>query len=321
MEDVLAVNELSVAYRTAHKRIYAVNSASFSIQKGDSLGIVGESGSGKSTLAMAILRLLPASIVEISGKIDFLGKDLLALDASAMRELRWNHLAVVFQKAMNSLSPVHRIGEQIEDIYRVHRPNAGRKEIQERVHYLFGLVNLGERVLRLYPHELSGGMLQRISIAISLLHDPSLLILDEATTALDVVTQGQILEEIRRMEKELNLTRIMITHDMSVVASSCSKIAVMYAGEFVEMGAVRDVLPNPRHPYTAGLIASFPSLRGEKSELRSIEGVLPDLSQTYDYCIFAPRCPKAHARCLAEKPAMVSSGPGDWVKCNLYQGS
>ncbi len=159
---------------------------------------------------------------------------------------------------MNSLSPVHRIGEQIEDIYKVHRPNASRKEIQERVQYLFGLVNLGDRATRLYPHELSGGMLQRISIAISLLHDPSLLILDEATTALDVVTQGQILDEIKRMEQELNLTRMMITHDMSVVASSCSKIAVMYAGEIVELGMVQDVLPNPKHPYTAGLIASIP---------------------------------------------------------------
>lgn len=319
MENVLAVQNLSVTYKTGNKDIHAVSGASFSIQKGDSLGIVGESGSGKSTLAMAVLRLLPVTVAEVSGKIDFLGADLLGLDARSMRELRWNHLSVVFQKAMNSLSPVHRIGEQIEDIYKVHRPNASRKEIQERVRYLFGLVNLGDRVTRLYPHELSGGMLQRISIAISLLHDPSLLILDEATTALDVVTQGQILEEIKRMEQELNLTRMMITHDMSVVASSCSKIAVMYAGEIVELGLVQDVLPNPKHPYTAGLIASFPSLRGEKTELRSIEGILPDLSKTYDNCVFAPRCPKAHARCLAEKPEMVSLNPSSWVKCNLYQ--
>jgi peptide/nickel transport system ATP-binding protein len=184
---------------------------------------------------------------------------------------------------------------------------------------LFELVNLGERVNRLYPHELSGGMLQRVSIAVSLLHNPNLLILDEATTALDVVTQGQILEEIRGMERELNLTRIMITHDMSVVATSCMKIAVMYAGEIMEKGPVKDVLTDPRHPYTQGLIASFPSLKGERNQLRAITGSLPDLSKTYSNCVFAPRCPMASPLCFAEKPALIRLSPDAWVKCNLYK--
>ncbi len=320
MEQVLAVKHLNVTYNTGRKRVYAVKDASFVIEKGDSLGVVGESGSGKSTLAMAILRLLPGAVAEVQGDIDFLGQDLLHLDKEQLRALRWSKLAVVFQKSMNSLSPVHRIGEQIEDIYRVHKPAATRKEILDRIQYLFGLVNLSERAIRQYPHELSGGMLQRVSIAISLLHDPSLLILDEATTALDVVTQGQILEEIKRMEKELNLTRMMITHDMSVVAASCNKIVVMYAGEIMEMGLVRDVLLDPKHPYTQGLIASFPALRGERSELKAIPGTLPDLSQKVDHCVFAPRCPKARPLCFEAKPLVTPLLPQAWVRCNLYEG-
>lgn len=320
METVLAVHHLNVTYNTGQKRIYAVKDASFDIEKGDSLGVVGESGSGKSTLAMAILRLLPAGVAEVQGGIDFLGQDLLRLNNEQLRELRWSKLAVVFQKSMNSLSPVHRIGEQIEDIYRVHKPTASRKEIHDRVSYLFDMVNLSARVNRQYPHELSGGMLQRVSIAISLLHEPSLLILDEATTALDVVTQGQILEEIKRMEKELNMTRMMITHDMSVVAASCNKIVVMYAGEIMEMGMTRDVLTAPKHPYTQGLIASFPSLHGERSELKAIAGTLPDLSQKLEHCVFATRCLRAHARCFEEKPAVTPLSAQAWVKCNLYEG-
>jgi peptide/nickel transport system ATP-binding protein len=320
MQKVLDVDSLNVTYKLDQKRIYAVKEATFSMDKGDSLGIVGESGSGKSTLAMAILRLLPESLAEVQGQINFLSADLLKLNKEEMREIRWNKLAVVFQKAMNSLSPVHRIGEQIEDIYKVHKPQATKKEIEERVGILFNLVNLGNRAYRLYPHELSGGMLQRVSIAISLLHEPDLLILDEATTALDVVTQGQILEEIKKMEQNLNLTRIMITHDMSVVATSCKKIAVMYAGEVIEMGLVEYVLRFARHPYTQGMIESFPSLKGERNKLQSIAGSLPDLSKNYENCVFAPRCPKVHQRCLDEKPHIINMTPESWVKCNLYEG-
>ncbi len=320
MDAILEVQDLHVTYTTGQKQVFAVKGAAFAIEKKDALGIVGESGSGKSTLAMAILRLLPARTVQVTGRIDFLGLDLLALRSEELRELRWNHLAVVFQKSLNCLSPVHRIREQIEDIYRVHNPDAGKKEIQDRTRYLFDLVNLRESVQNLYPHELSGGMLQRVSIAISLLHNPDLLILDEATTALDVVTQGQILEEIKRMEQELDMTRIMITHDMSVVATSCKKIAVMYAGEILEFGPVKDVLPAPRHPYTQGLIASFPSLKGEREELQSIAGTLPDLSKPHEACVFAPRCPNARPLCFAEKPPAASMSPGAWVKCNLYPG-
>lgn len=316
---ILEVKDFNVTYVNKHKKVYAVKDVSLNIDKGDSLGLVGESGSGKSTLAMALLRLLPKKSTQISGTANFLGKDLVSLSEEELKEIRWKEISVVFQKSMNSLSPVHRIRTQVEDIYRVHNPKASKEEIRHRFTYLLELVNLSDRVYNLYPHELSGGMLQRVSIAISLLHNPKLLIMDEATTALDVVTQGQILDEVVKMEKEMDMTRIMITHDMSVVASSCNKVAVMYAGEIMEMGYVKEVLKEPLHPYTEGLLASFPSLRGKKEKLKGIEGFLPDLSQKYEGCIFAPRCKKAMDIC-SKKPTEVRMDNGTVVRCHLYGG-
>lgn len=319
MGAILTVKDLNVTYINKPRRVMAVRRASFSIDKGDSLGIVGESGSGKSTLAMALLRLHPKS-TEITGEALFDGKDLFSISEAEMNELRWMKLAVVFQKAMNALSPVHRISTQIEDIYRVHCPNASGEEIQERAMELLKLVNLPPRVYRLYPHEMSGGMLQRVAIAISLLHHPQLLIFDEATTALDVVTQGQILREILEMEKTLETTRIMITHDMSVVATTCNKVAVMYAGELMEFGMVKDVLTRPRHPYTQGLQDSFPSLKGENPKLLSIPGFLPDLSKDIPGCVFAPRCVHATERCRREKPPMTKTSEAGQAACWLCVG-
>ena len=319
METILNVNNLNVTYVNKNRRVMAVRNASLSINKGDSLGIVGESGSGKSTLAMALLRLHPKS-TEITGEAMFEGKNLLTISDEEMNELRWVKLAVVFQKAMNALSPVHRISQQIEDIYRVHFPKASSEEIKTRALELLKLVNLPERVYNLYPHEMSGGMLQRVAIAISLLHHPQLLIFDEATTALDVVTQGQILKEIVEMEKTLSTTRIMITHDMSVVATTCNKVAVMYAGELMEFGMVTDVLTKPNHPYTQGLQRSFPSLKGENKKLESIPGFLPDLSKECKGCVFAPRCPHATERCFNEKPPMFKTGENGSSACWLCVG-
>lgn len=321
MENVLSLKNVSVTYVNKEKRVMAVRNASLSIDKGDSLGLVGESGSGKSTLAMAVLGLLPAECTEITGEALFLGEqDLLKLTEAQFNELRWTKLAAVFQKAMNSLSPVHRISRQIEDIYRVHYPSASKEEIHAVTVRLLKLVNLPERVYRLYPHEMSGGMLQRVAIVISLLHSPQLLIFDEATTALDVVTQGQILEEIVEMEKTLETTRIMITHDMSVVATSCNKIAVMYAGEIMETGLVVNVMRAPKHPYTEALMKSFPSLKGENQRMESIPGFLPDLSKEHKACVFAPRCSRAGKRCFTEKPLQKDAGEHGTVACFLYDG-
>ncbi len=237
-----------------------------------------------------------------------------------MKKIRWKDISVVFQKSMNSLSPVHRISTQVEDIYRAHVPNATSEEIETIFLDLLRLVGLPDRIYSSYPHELSGGMLQRVSIALSLIHDPVLLILDEATTALDVVTQGQILDEIKEMEKERDMTRIMITHDISVVSASCDKIAVMYAGKLLETGMTIDVLKNPKHPYTKGLLSSFPALRGEKKTIRGLKGYLPDLSVLHKSCVFAPRCAHATDRCRSEEPKQVELENGRRVSCFLYDG-
>ncbi|QUO30860.1 ABC transporter ATP-binding protein [Faecalicatena sp. Marseille-Q4148] len=320
MEKILNLNHVNVTYVNKEKKVYAVRNATFSIEKGDSLGIVGESGSGKSTLAMALLRLHNEKSTEITGEAEFMGKNLIGMSQNEMNEIRWSGISVVFQKAMNALSPVHRISQQVEDIYHVHEPQASKKEIEDRMIYLLKLVNLPERVYHLYPHEMSGGMLQRVAIAISLLHNPKLIIFDEATTALDVVTQGQILQEVVQMEKELDMTRIMITHDMSVVAASCNKVAVMYAGEFMEIGKVQDIFKNPLHPYTKGLLNSFPSLKGENEKLHAIPGFLPNLSEIGEGCIFAPRCPYATDKCFREKPAQVQLEDERMISCWLYEG-
>ena len=303
-------------------RSHACQHVSLEIEEQDSIGIVGESGSGKSTLASAVLRLLPHRITQVDGEILYNGKDLLKLTKDEMDALRWTDLSIVFQKSMSALSPVHKVGAQMEDVYRVHFPNADKNEIKQRVYDLFKVVNLSDRVYELYPHELSGGMMQRVSIALSLLHNPRLLVLDEATTALDVVTQSQILREIMSLEQNLNVTRIMITHDVSVVASTCKKIAVMYAGRLMESGETKDVLVNPQHPYTQGLLKSFPSFKGAKNDLRGIPGSLPDLSQDIPGCVFAPRCPFATEKCRTVEPELKTiNEKGNWkVACHKVGG-
>ena len=319
---LLEIKNVNVRYIMKDKKVHACQHVSLEIEEQDSIGIVGESGCGKSTLASAILRLLPKRITQVDGEILYNGRDLLKLSQEEMNALRWTDLATVFQKSMSALSPVHKVGSQMEDVYRVHFPNADKAEIRKRVYQLFEIVNLSDRVYELYPHELSGGMMQRVSIALALLHNPKLLVLDEATTALDVVTQSQILREIMNLEQNMNLTRIMITHDVSVVASTCKKVAVMYAGRMMESGETRDVLVNPQHPYTQGLLKSFPSFKGEKNDLRGIPGSLPDLSQEIPGCVFADRCPYATERCRTEEPMLRSvNGKSNWkVACHRVGG-
>lgn len=313
---LIDIKNLTVTYKNKEKQVLAVDDVSLSLEKGDSIGIVGESGSGKSTMAMAVLRLLPLKSTDIKGEVIFRDKDILAMTNEEFNKLRWQDISVVFQKSMNALSPIHRIGEQMEDIYRVHCPGASKNEIKNRVLELFKLVNLSDRVYNLYPHELSGGMLQRTSIALSLLHQPSLIILDEATTALDVVTQGQILSEIKKLEKQVEMTRIMITHDMSVVATVCDKVAVMYAGRLMEVGRVRDVIQHPMHPYTSGLIKAYPMLRAPKEDLKVIPGSLPDLAEKVEGCIFAPRCQKAEDKCIKVRPSYREIKSGHMIACH-----
>lgn len=312
---LLEIKNMNISYHTPTKTVYAVQDVSLTVEAEDSVGIVGESGSGKSTLAMGILRLLPENITEIDGKALLNGKDIIKMSPKELNEVRWVEMSVVFQKAMNALSPVHRIGEQMEDIYHVHFPQTPKAEVKEKIFELLKMVNLNERVYSSYPHELSGGMMQRVAIALSLIFKPKLLIMDEATTALDVVTQTQILNEIMDLEKNLKIARIMITHDMSVVSSTCKHVVVMYAGRIMEQGPVKDVLVNPKHPYTKGLLNSFPSFTGEKTNLRGIEGNLPDMSIKPTGCVFAPRCPFAKEHCFNTIPELKEF-KDDWrVAC------
>ena len=313
---LLEIRDLCVDYLMQEGSVHAVDHVSLTLEEGSSLGLVGESGSGKSTLGMAILRLLPEKTARVTGSAVFQGEELLSMPESRLRQVRWQELAAVFQKSMNALSPVHRIGNQMADVYRLHHPEADKAACRARVLEVLRQVDLAERVYRLYPHELSGGMMQRVSIALSLINHPRLVIFDEATTALDVITQGQILKEIQRLEKDLGLTRMMITHDISVVATSCTHVAVLYAGRLMEVGPAASVLRSPAHPYTAGLMAAFPSLTGEKKPLQGIPGSLPDLTQTIPGCVFAPRCPYATEACRAAQPPLESIEPGWQAACH-----
>lgn len=317
---LLSLKDVSVTYHSGGKDVHAINHVSLDVEKGESLGIVGESGSGKTTLIMAVLRLLPPGRAAVSGQALLEDRDLFRMDAAELSAVRWEEMAIVFQKAMNALSPVHRIGTFISDIYLRHRPDASRAEAKEVVEKMLGMVNLPPRVFNLYPHELSGGMMQRVSIAMSLLFNPELLIMDEATTALDVVTQNQILDEIVRLEEQMGITRIMITHDISVVARTCRNVAVLYAGSLLESGPTEQVLVDPVHPYTRGLIDSFPKFEsGERKPLLSIGGSLPDLSDPPAGCVFAPRCKYACERCMREKPQLRCVNSHQ-VACHLAGG-
>ncbi len=312
---ILSLKNLNVEFLADDKQVKAVHDVSLDIEEQDSIGIVGESGSGKSTLAMTILKLLPGN-TNVTGEILYKNNDLMNIGTKDLKDIRWKEISVVFQKSMNALSPVHKIGLQLEDIYSLHVKKASKEEAKSRIIELLKLVNLPIRVYSLYPHELSGGMMQRVSIALSLIHNPKLLILDESTTALDVVTERQILEEIKELEEKLKITRIMITHDMSVVATSCKKVAVMYAGNIVEVGLVKDVLPNPKHPYTKGLLSSFASASDKNKEIEGIPGTLPDLSEERKGCIFASRCPISEEICFEKEPVQKKISDDRFVSCH-----
>jgi len=318
---LLSIENVGVTYHNSGQPVYAVRDVSFSINKGHSVGVVGESGSGKSTLMHAALRLLSPKVAAVTGRVLLEGQDIMTMDGAELSRTRWQKLAVVFQKSMNALSPVHRIGAFMADIYRVHRPDASKSEALAKVQELLEMVSLPARVAKMYPHELSGGMMQRVSIALSLMFSPKLLILDEATTALDVVTQTQILAEIKELERQLDLTRVMVTHDMSVVASTCDEVAILYAGKLVEHGPVMTVLVEPAHPYTRCLLQSFPDMVIESGrELMSIPGSLPDMRYPPQGCVFAPRCPDAMDICRETPPETAKLDERHSAACHLLKG-
>ncbi|WP_237405470.1 ABC transporter ATP-binding protein [Actinacidiphila reveromycinica] len=313
---VLDVRDLRVEYVGEGGRTPAVSDVSFTLRRGEVLGIAGESGSGKSTLAYAITRLHkpPAEITH--GEVRYTAPDgrtadVLAMDDAELRDFRWEELSIVFQSAMHALNPVLRIGTQIEDVIVAHRPKLDARERAARVVELLGIVGIPADRAGSYPHELSGGMRQRAMIAVGLALDPEIIVMDEPTTALDVVIQRQIIEKIMELKDRLGFSVVFITHDLSLLIELSDTIAVMYGGKVVETAPAGDFYRDPQHPYSRGLLASFPTLGGPKRELTGIPGSPPDLRRLPSGCAFRPRCPHAFDACAAQVPPLYQvGGPG-----------
>ena len=293
---ILDVDDLQIHYSTRAGVVRAVDGASFAVPEGRIVGLVGESGCGKTTAVRAIMGVLAENGYRAGGRLAFKGQ---AIDEAATRKLRWRDIAYVPQSAMSSLDPVYTVGNQLIEVL-TKRGNASRRAAAKRAAELFDLVGLSERRLADYPHQFSGGMRQRAAIALALALEPSLLLADEPVTALDVIVQRQILDTLRALQQRLKLSIVMVTHDISVVAYLCDDVVVMYAGQVIESGPVRDVLARPRHPYTMGLRNAFPDLMSDAMELVPIHGSPPDLSAPPPGCRFAPRCPFAEAACRTD---------------------
>ncbi len=314
-DKLLSVQDLAIHYRTGAGPVRAVDGIDFDIAPGEALGLVGESGCGKTTAAKAMLKLLPPNGTIPRGRIEFAGTDLAPMGEDAMRKVRWNDIAWISQAAMNALDPVYRVGDQILEAMQAHI-RIDRKEGWARGADLFRAVGIDPSRLRAYPHEMSGGMKQRAVIAMAMALEPRLVIADEPTTALDVVTQAQILARLGGLRRERGMSLLFITHDISVVVQTCDRVAVMYGGKIMETGPVREVFGAPFHPYTMGLTNAFPTLEGAQRELISIPGTPPDLLDPPAGCRFAERCPFATDRCRAEDPALASVGTGRFAACH-----
>jgi len=312
---LLEVTDLKTYFKTRAGDARAVDGISFSIAPGVNFGLLGESGCGKTTAAKSIIRLLPPNGRIAGGRILFKGRDLAAVSEEQVRKIRWQEISMISQSAMNALDPVYKVGEQIIEAIRAHR-DVSKTEAMNRARELFDLVGVDHRRLESYPHQFSGGMRQRAIIAMSLALNPSLIIADEPTTALDVIVQDQILRRIASLQKKMNASILMITHDISVVAEICSRAAVMYAGKIAEIGSITGILKRPFHPYTMGLKNAFPSIVGEKQELISIPGAPPQLVDPPAGCLFHPRCPFSLDRCIEEIPPLVQVGEDQFAACH-----
>jgi len=318
-EPVLAVRDLCTSFATKRGKLVAVDGVDLDLFKGETLCVVGESGCGKSVTALSILRLLPEPPARIErGQILFEGRDLRGLSNEELRALRGNRIAMIFQEPMTSLNPVFRVGDQIEEALRVHR-DLDKSDRVARVLELLELVGIPEPRTRMrdYPHQLSGGMRQRVMIAMALANDPAVLIADEPTTALDVTIQAQILDLLEALKRRFDMAVLFITHDLGVVAETAQRVAVLYAGRVVETGSVEQIFAAPQHPYTRGLLDSLPSARTRPGEsLRVIPGRVPDLVARPKGCSFRERCTRALALCAEHDPALASGRGGALVACH-----
>jgi peptide/nickel transport system ATP-binding protein len=316
---VLSVRDLWVEYQAQRGMVQAVRGVSFDLRKGESLALIGESGSGKTTLSLALIRLLTRSARVPRGSITYrrngVETNVLALGSEQLRRFRWKECAMVFQSALNALNPVLKVWDQMYDTARFHEA-LSKEAVRERALDLLRLVQLdAERVLGSYPHELSGGMRQRVLIAMALLLDPQVLILDEPTTALDILTQRSIIDLLRRLKGELGFSTVFISHDLSLAAELADRVATMYAGQVVEVGDVRDTFYRPRHPYTLGLMQAVPSLTAGEADMTSIPGSPPDLIDLPSGCKFHPRCSYAGEDCKANEPNLFDVGPHHGAAC------
>jgi len=315
---LLDVRHLCVEYVTGRGAVRAVDDVSFALRKGEVLGLAGESGCGKSTIANAITRLLKPPAQITGGQILFEGRDVLALDTEALRRFRWSRVSIVSQSAMNALNPVMSIGAHMVDTLRAHT-DMSKREALERGAELLRVVGIERARLKSYPHELSGGMRQRAVIALGLALNPDLIIMDEPTTALDVVVQKEIMQQIEDLKERFGFSIIFITHDISLLVEFSDRIAIMYAGKFAEVAPARELFGEPKHPYTVGLMNSFPSHDGaDDAVMAGIPGSPPDLAAPPSGCRFHPRCPHVMSVCVSAEPLLVAASPDHPVACHLY---
>lgn len=320
-EIILEVKDLQTSFFTDDGVIPSVDYVDFHVKEGEILGIVGESGCGKSVTSLSIMGLVPSPPGKITnGQILFNGKDLTKFSEKEMRKVRGNDVAMIFQEPMTSLNPLFTIGNQLMEAITLHKKDWSKKQSKARAIEMLKLVGLprAEELMKDYPHQLSGGMRQRVMIAMALVCDPKVLIADEPTTALDVTIQAQILKLMRELNERLNTAVILITHDLGVVAETCERVVVMYAGKVVEEGTVDTIFHNPQHPYTKGLIASVPDMRYKKQRLYSIPGNVPKPGTIKDGCRFAARCESVFGRCTEETPPLYETSDNHKTRCFLY---
>lgn len=315
---MLEVQNLRTYYKTNLGSLKAVDGVSFTLQKGEILGLVGESACGKTTLALSVVRLLPPAARVIAGKVMFDGQELLSKTENEMRDIRWKKISIIFQGALNSLNPVLTVKEQISEAILAHE-KVGKQDTDERIDGLFKAVGLEATRKGNFPHEFSGGMKQRVMIAMALACNPEVVIADEPTTALDVIVQYQILELIRSLRDKLQISMILITHDLSVVAELCDKIAIMYAGKMVEFGDIFKIFEKPKHPYTRALLKSIPKMETAKTQLSYISGALPDLTGPVPACRFFGRCPYGQKICEDTEPQMEKTDADHSLACHFWR--
>ena len=317
---LLSVEDITVKYVTKDETVEAVNGVSFSLDYGQTIGLVGETGAGKTTIAKTILRILPMPPAQIAGgsvKLD--GTDLYKISEEEMRKIRGGRISMIFQDPMTALNPVKKVGWQVAEAVRYHE-NVTKREADEKAKEMFRLVGISEDRFNEYPHQFSGGMKQRVVIAMALACNPDLLIADEPTSALDVTIQAQVLEMISDLQQKKNTAMILITHDFGIVAKCCNTVGVVYAGEIIEFGTLEQVFDRPMHPYTAGLFAAIPSMTTDVDRLSPIHGAPPDPTNLPKGCKFAPRCPHATDECRNKVMSTYTMADGHQVRCHMFAG-